>query len=116
MELLAEFVEEMGLARMECGVKNLQPALVSRSDNFNYIIMYAPVLPTEYTCTSLPSIPNGVITYIPTGTSPFDFGATAIYSCNAGFYISMSLISIRVCTGSGTTGFWDGVEPDCLGI
>ena len=66
-----------------------------------------------YTCSLLPSILNGVINYSPDTTSPFDFGTTATYSCNEGFYLSV--VSSRTCTGSGLSGFWDGMEPQCLG-
>ena len=65
-------------------------------------------------CASLPSISNGVITYSPEIMNPFEFGTNATYSCDEGFYLSDR--PLRTCTGSGTTSFWDGQEPECLGL
>ena len=64
-------------------------------------------------CTSLPPIPNGVITYDPDTISPYIFGTTALFSCNDGYYLSES--SDRTCTGSESASFWDGSTPECLG-
>ena len=112
MELLAGLVKEMDLAQVVHGVKHLPSVLVSVemtiSININTIIL------TEYTCTSLPSILNGAVIYSPNGTSPFRYGVSVTYSCNEGFYLSES--SVRTCTGSGATGFWNGIEPECLGM
>ena len=112
MEMLAGLVEETDLAQVACGVKHLQSVLVSVEVAIS-INIHAPFL-TEYTCTSLHPISNGAISYSFNGTSPYRYGASATYSCNEGFYISER--SVRTCTGSGTAGFWDGIEPECLGM
>ena len=83
------------------------------SDNplsFTNEMMYAAI-----TCTSLSSIPNGRITYTPDTTSPFDFGTTATYSCDDGFFIVGN--SAQTCDGdgSGVGGVWSGSAPVCSG-
>ncbi len=62
----------------------------------------------------LPPFPNGVITYDPDRSNPFQFGTTASFFCNEGFYVS-GHSSIRICTGSGATSFWEGEQPVCIG-
>ncbi len=71
---------------------------------------------TAYTCNLLPQIANGVISYSPNSTNPFDYGTIATYLCNEGFYIYSTDLLMRSCSGSGTVqGFWSGQEPQCLG-
>ena len=64
-------------------------------------------------CTDLPSISNGVITYSPT-TSPRLEGTTATYSCTDGYELTGG--STRMCVDSGSMGDWNGMEPTCTGI
>ena len=111
METSQEPVKEMGQVRLECGVDQHQLAMVSTF--VRSLIDYAVLFLTAYTCISLTLIPNGMITYDPDRTPPFIFGTTATYSCNQGFYPSHT--SVRTCTGSGATSFWDGTAPNCLG-
>ena len=79
----------------------------------NFSLMICILFLPAYTCPTLTLIPNGMITYDPDRTPPFIFGTTATYSCNQGFYPSHT--SVRTCTGSGATSFWDGTAPNCLG-
>ncbi len=68
-----------------------------------------------YMCSSLPQISNGLISYSPDSSSPFDYGTIATYSCNGGFYLME--LSMRSCSGSGSLvqGYWLGQEPECAG-
>ncbi|XP_064384964.1 uncharacterized protein LOC135333878 isoform X2 [Halichondria panicea] len=63
------------------------------------------------TCASLNAVNNGVISYSPDNTDPFDFETTATYTCNDGFFLEGS--ANRVCTGLSVPGFWDSSAPVC---
>ena len=66
-------------------------------------------------CTSLSTITNGRTTYSPDTTSPFNFGTTAIYSCNEGFFLTGE--STLTCGGDGSEvdGIWSDSAPVCSG-
>ena len=65
------------------------------------------------TCSELSLIENGEITLDPDSTSPFDYGTTASYDCDEGFFLQGE--SNRTCGGDGssTVGIFDGVAPVC---
>ena len=66
-------------------------------------------------CNGLSMINNGMVVYSPDSTAPYDYGTTATYSCNEGFFLQGS--SVRTCgEGLGTSGLFDGVPPVCTGI
>ena len=67
------------------------------------------------TCESLDSFANGVITYRTDRTSPFDFGTTATYSCNEGYYLEGEDVRTCVEDVSGLNGIWSGSTPRCTG-
>ena len=67
------------------------------------------------TCDSLSSFANGVITYRFDRTSPFDFGTTATYSCNEGYYLEGEDVRTCVVDVSGVNGSWTGLTPRCVG-
>ena len=67
------------------------------------------------TCTSLNLINNGLITFSPDTTSPFDFGTTASYSCNQGSYLVGNVARTCGGDGSGVAGTWSGSTPVCAG-
>ena len=73
-------------------------------------------LKSAITCTSLSQINNGLVTYRPDTTSPFNFGTTATYSCNENFFLQGD--RTRTCggAGSGLNGVWSGSAPVCAGI
>ena len=48
-------------------------------------------------------------------TSPFDFGTTATYSCNEGYYLQGEDVRTCVEDGSGVNGIWSGSTPRCAG-
>ncbi len=86
--------------------------------SYNYISIDDKIIvsfDTAYTCNSLPQVSNGVISYGPDTTSPFDYGTIATYLCNEGYYSTDMLV--RSCSGSGSSveGFWVGQEPLCQG-
>ena len=62
------------------------------------------------TCSLLGTLANGMITYDPDTTPPFDFETTATYSCDTGYGLSPSGTSFRSCLGSpiGGGGQWTG--------
>ena len=71
------------------------------------------------TCSALSTDVNGVISYSPDTSEPFDFGTRATYSCTEGFYLPVGGNIERMCEGDGssTSGVWSGTAPpDCLGI
>ena len=46
------------------------------------------------------------------GMPPYDYSATATYSCDEGFYLNGA--STRTCgDGTGKIGSWSGSEPSC---
>ena len=67
-------------------------------------------------CASLPLVSNGVVVYSTPGPSLYPFGATARYSCNAGFGLS-TMATTLTCGGDGssTNGVWSGMPPTCDG-
>lgn len=67
------------------------------------------------TCSALSTISNGVISYVPDTTDPYDYLTNAVFSCNTGFYLVGT--SARVCEGDGTSpqGVWSGTTPLCRG-
>ena len=67
-------------------------------------------------CTSLTSPSNGLISYGPDTTSPFNYQTTATYSCNAGYGLSGG-DRTRQCVSFGSgDGGWSGTAPTCEGI
>ncbi len=68
------------------------------------------------TCSVLPLISNGGISYSAATTAPYDFTTTATYSCNDGFFLQGS--DRRECTGDSadTVGEWSGSAPVCSGM
>ena len=67
-------------------------------------------------CSALNLITNGVITYRPDTSSPFDFGTTATHVCNEGFFLEGT--AMRTCEGDGsltTSGQWNSTAPACSG-
>ena len=70
------------------------------------------------TCSLLGTLANGIITYDPDTTPPFNFETSATYSCNTGYGLSLSGTSYRSCLGSpiGGGGQWTGRDSatcDC---
>ena len=46
------------------------------------------------------------------GMAPYDYGATATFSCDEGFHLNGAYT--RTCgDGTGTLGIWNGSEPIC---
>ena len=68
---------------------------------------------TSGTCTELPALVNGAISYDPEQPSPQKFLRTvAIYKCNAGYSLPAYESTKRVCQQSGQ---WSGSAPTCIG-
>ena len=71
---------------------------------------------TVIMCSALSSISNGVITYNPDTSSPYDFGTTATHTCNTGFFLEGA--QLRTCEEDGsltTSGRWSATTPACSG-
>ena len=66
-------------------------------------------------CSTLNEIANGLIAYSSDTVSPFDFGTTATYSCDEGFFLEGN--STQTCEGDGSRvdGVWSGSAPVCAG-
>ncbi len=76
---------------------------------YNYVYCLAVI-----TCSSLPVLANGIITYTIDTTAPFDDQTTANYSCNFGFRLSTVGDNVRTCVQSNTgPGEWTGAAPFC---
>ena len=70
-------------------------------------------------CLPLEEIENGFITYVFDETPNFDLGAVAIYACNDGFVLDLSLggTEIRTCVDdldNDAEGVFDGQAPACI--
>ena len=71
---------------------------------------------TVIMCSALSSISNGVITYSPDTSNPYDFGTIAAHTCNSGFFLEGA--QLRTCEGDGsltTSGRWSTIAPACSG-
>ena len=77
--------------------------------------MLTCVLNSAITCESLGSFGNGVITYRTDRMSPFDFGTTATYSCNEGYYLEGEDVRTCVEDVSRLNGIWSDSTPRCAG-
>ena len=65
------------------------------------------------TCTELPALDHGTITYDSDHSSPQKLSRTvATYSCDEGYSLSIHENEKRVCQQSGQ---WSGVAPTCIG-
>ena len=66
-------------------------------------------------CSPLNEIANGLITYSSDTVSPFNFGTTATYSCDEGFFLEGN--STQTCEGDGlrVDGVWSGSASVCAG-
>ena len=64
-------------------------------------------------CTSLGTPTNGLISYGPDTTSPYNYQTVATYSCNTGYGLFGDDTS-RQCVSStpGDAG-WNGAAPTC---
>jgi len=82
-------------------------------NNYNYVPSYFSIV--EIFCSELDSVANGLISYIPDTTPPFDYRTVAIHTCNEGYFREGN--DLRTCTGDGlsTDGDWDGDRPTCRG-
>ena len=70
---------------------------------------------TETVCTSLMAPINGMISYSPDTTPPYNYQTTATYSCSAGFGL-VDGDRIRRCLNSSSgDGRWVGTAPTCEG-
>lgn len=70
----------------------------------------------EIVCDNLPTPPNGIRTFEPDTTSPFDYQTTVTYNCNTGFGLSGGN-RVRSCQGSSLgPGEWTGTAPNCEGM
>ena len=66
-------------------------------------------------CDPLTTPTNGLITYSPDTTPPFDFETMASYSCNVGFGLRNGG-TVRSCVNSAViSGQWSGTntDPEC---
>ena len=84
----------------------------SRRSNFK--VLFSSIN-SAITCESLGSFANGAIAYRTDRTSPFDFGTTATYSCNRGYYLEGEDVRTCVEDESGLNGIWSGLTPRCAG-
>ncbi len=80
-----------------------------------HVIMHILIV-SAISCSVLSSILNGVIEYSIDVTDSFDYGTTATYTCNDGFFLESN--SERICEGDGSTvtGSWEGMTPVCTGM
>ena len=79
---------------------------------FDNVYIHISLIHPTVSCTDLPSINNGVITYSPTD-SPRLEGTVATYSCVTGYTVVG--VDMRTCVDSGSGGDWNGMEPICTG-
>ncbi len=74
------------------------------------------VLHTAIICRTLPDIPNGFITYAPDTTPDYDLGTVAIYACDTGFVLDLSLggSEMRTCVDDNGLDAFDRQAPICI--
>ncbi len=76
------------------------------------------ILNTAIECPVLPVFANGMIVYATDVTSNFDLGTTAIYSCNEGYTLDLSIgVEVRTCIDDGdndAVGMFSDQEPACV--
>ena len=77
------------------------------------------LLHTAIECPPLLAISNGVITYATDTTANYDLGTVATYSCDAGYFLDLSLggSETRTCVddnGLDAMGEFDRQEPRCI--
>ena len=77
------------------------------------------VLHTVIICHTLPNILNGFITYAPDTTPDYDLDTVAIYACDTGFVLDLSLERsvTRTCVdddGLDAIGVFDRQAPICV--
>ena len=80
-------------------------------------------------CSSIPPPQNGRIIFAGSGTAPFDYGTTAMYSCDSGYVLisdgdsgsgygrnGITCDPVRVCgsDGTSTVGEWSGDSLACI--
>ncbi len=68
--------------------------------------------PPPTTCSDLPLLTNGDITYNAGSTNNRPVNTVATHTCNNGYTFSGGSGSNRVCT---ITGIWSGATPTCVG-
>ena len=110
-----EPVEEIVPVQLECGLVWFQAVevdTISAHIHFSLLILFSSAI----TCTSLSLLNNGVLSYNPDTMTPFDFGTTASYSCNEGFFLVGNTNQTCGGDGSGVNGIWSGSAPVCSGI
>ena len=67
-------------------------------------------------CSALPAVENGMVTYSSDTTEPYDYRTTATYQCDSGYELTGG-DTVRTCTGDGSSpvGQWNGTAPTCTG-
>ena len=64
-------------------------------------------------CTSLGAPTNGLISYGPDTSSPYDYQTMAIYRCNTGFGLFGDDTSRQCVSSSPGDAGWSGSAPSC---
>ena len=78
--------------------------------------MFCLLFNAAITCSALPAIENGMITYSSDITQPYDYETTATYQCDSGYELTGG-DDERTCTGDGSSpvGQWNGTALVCTG-
>ncbi|XP_064387965.1 uncharacterized protein LOC135336171 isoform X3 [Halichondria panicea] len=100
------------------GLTGGDPTRTCGGDDSSISGMWSGIAPVcnSITCIALNSIDNGMISYSPDITAPFDLGTAAVYTCNTRFFLEGNMM--RSCGGSEASivGAWDGTDPRCSAI
>ncbi len=64
-------------------------------------------------CTSLAPQTNGLISFGPDTTSPYDYQTTATYVCIEGYGLFGGDRTRQCNSGSANIGQWSGIAPMC---
>ena len=91
--------------------------MIIKLDIPDRLVYMCTVFFVAITCTRLILPTNGIISYATDITAPFDYRATATYSCDPGYGLSGG-DTVRTCFDSpdGVGGEWTGTAPICRGI
>ncbi len=70
-------------------------------------------LHTAITCSTLNAPANGLVSYDPDLTAPYEFGTTATYICTTGFGLFGGSRTRECVVSSLGGGGWSGTTPTC---
>ena len=91
-----------------------EPECVGRFKVYIRVAIYS-FTPTAIVCTSLITPANGLVSYDPDTSPPYDYQTVATYSCNPGYGLFGGDRTRQCLNSSSGEGEWKGMVPICEG-